>query len=327
MNAHLTGRRPGLRSAQTFFVLFFSCWMNLPDLALADVFAEPGQIALLKVSISVEGGVEVPQGYRDEVVRWSTQRHFESSVRMEAERPEQISFSGTGGTEPDAMPEAYSDILKQVEACGEDQACVMRMAMQMMNSGELAEATESPPRYQQWKAAGDNALVAVKASYEDRWHTVFYTGAKEITDCVLTAPKVSPALAEFDASAQATWEQLNREAVEASGRGFMIETDAQNGTSRLHIVVIAAGSGDQKCTLGIGGNAETQHESTNVVVIPVGELKGPLALDGSAPGTAVIASGSQLIETRMPVTNVGAGTKNPVVAPLKVKVDWEMRAE
>jgi hypothetical protein len=38
----------------------------------------------------------------------------------------------------------------------------------------------------------------------------------------------------------------------------------------------------------------------------------------------VIASGSQLIETRMPVTHVGAGFTKPVVAPLKVRVEWEM---
>jgi hypothetical protein len=327
MDVQLAGHWPGFRSVPLLCALFFTGFSGLPSVVLADVLVAPGQIALLTVSISVEGGVEVPQGYRDEVVRWSTKRHFESSVKMEAEKPEQISFSAMAGNEPDAMPAAYSDIIKQVEACGEDQACVMRMAMQMAGSPELKEATESPPRYQQWKAASDNALVSVKASYEDRWHTVFYTGAKEVTDCVLIAPKVSPALTEADPTALATWDQLNRDAVQASGEGFMIETDAQNGTSQLHIVVIAAGSGDEKCTLGIGGNAETQHQSTNVTVIPVGELKGPMALEGSAPGTAVIASGSQLIETRMPVTNVGAGLSTPVVAPLKVKVEWEMKAQ
>jgi hypothetical protein len=228
------------------------------------------------------------------------------------------------GNDPAAMPGVYTDLAKQVEACGEDQACVMRVAMQMVNSGELEDAANAAPRYQLWKAASNNALANAKVSYEDRWYTVFYTGAKEITNCVLTAPKVSPALTDSDPTAQATWDQLNREALQGSGEGFVIETDAQNGTSQLHIVAIAAGSGDEKCTLGNGGNAETQHQSTNVVVIPVGELKGPMVLEGSAPGTAVIASGSQLIETRMPVTHVGAGFTKPVVAPLKVRVEWEM---
>jgi hypothetical protein len=327
MRVHFAGRRPGIRCAPTLCVLIFSSLMGLPSLALADVLVAPGQIALLTVSINVEGKMQASQGTRDEGVRWSTQRSFEATVRMEAEKPEQLSYSAMTGNDEDAMPQVYSDMAKQVEACGTDQACVMRLAMQMAGSQELKEATESPPRYQQWKAAGDNAMVTAKASYEDVWHTVFYTGAKEITDCTLTAPMVSPAITSADPSAQATWDKINRETLQASAQGFVIETDAETGTSQLFAQVVAAGSGDEKCTLDIGGTAETQHQTANGILLPVGEMKAPVILDGSAPGTAVIASGSELIETRMPLTNLGAGFSTDLAVPLKVKVVWELKAQ
>jgi hypothetical protein len=246
---------------------------------------------------------------------------------MEAEKPEQISFNAMTGTDPDAMPAAYSDIIKQVEACGEDQACVMRMAMQMANSQEFKDTPAAAPRYQAWKAAGDNAMVNAKASYKDVWHTVFYTGAKEVTDCTLIAPLVSPELIKMDPSAQANWDKINRETLQASAQGFVIETDAETGTSKLYAQVVAAGSGDEQCTLNIGGTADTQHRSETGVLLPVGEMKAPVILDGSAPGTAGIASGSQLIETRMPLTNLGAGFAADLAVPLKVKVVWEMKRQ
>jgi len=246
---------------------------------------------------------------------------------MVAGKPEKTSYSAMTGNDPDAMPQVYTDMAKQVEACGDDQACVMRLAMQMVGSPELKEAAEAPPRYQLWKAARDNAMVNAKASYEDQWHTVFYTAAKETTDCTLIAPLVSPAITRSDPSAQATWDKINRETLQASAEGFVIETDAQSGTSQLYVQLVAAGSGDEKCTLDIGGNAETQHQTANGVLLPVGELKAPIILEGSAPGTAVIASGSELIETRMPLTNLGAGFAVDLSVPLKVRVEWELKAD
>ncbi|HKX57412.1 MAG TPA: hypothetical protein VJN01_14980, partial [Xanthomonadales bacterium] len=99
MRVHLAGHRPGFRSAPTLCVLFFSGFGGLPGLALADVLVDPGQIALLTVSINVEGSMQASQGTRDEGVRWSTQRSFETTVRMEAEKPEQLSYGAMTGND------------------------------------------------------------------------------------------------------------------------------------------------------------------------------------------------------------------------------------
>lgn len=328
MSIHLADHRPGFRCAPLFSVLVCSCFSGLPHLAQADVLVEAGQGALLTVSISIEGSMESTQGNRGEGVRWSTQRSFKANTRMKAEKPENMSHSTmTGKT---AMPEVYTDMAKQVEACGDDQACVMQIAMQMMNSGEMdkvADAANAAPRYQLWKPAGDEAMVDAKASYKDEWHTVFYTAAKETTDCTVIAPMVSPSITRSDPSQQATWDKINRETLQSSAQGFVIETDAESGTSQLYVQMINAGSGDKKCTLDIGGNAETEHGTANGALLPVGELKVPLILNGSAPGSEVISSGSQLVETSMPLMNLGAGFAVDLSVPLKIKVEWELKAQ
>jgi hypothetical protein len=295
------------------------------DVAQAEVLAEPGQSALFTVSVSVEGSVNAPQGRKDEVIRWATQRLFEASVRMEAEKAEQVSFNSMAGNGVEGLPPVYADLAKQIEACGEDQACAMSIAMQMATSPEFKEATNSAPRYQVWKAAREDTLVDVKASYEDKWYTLFYVSGPEITDCTVIAPLVSPELTRTDPNAQATWDKINQETLQASAEAFVIETDAENGTSQLQLIAIGAGSADEKCTETIGGNAETHHRSTNGSVFPVGELQIPLLLNGAAPGTNVIASGSEVIDTKLPLNHLAGGFKVDVSVPLKVKVRWELK--
>ncbi len=327
MSSRLAGCVPGFRGVRRLCVLFFSCVTGLPLAAQADVLAEVGQSALLTVSVSIEGNVDAPQGRKNEVIRWATQRNFETSVRLVAEKPEKMSFRAMVSNDPNAVPDVYSNLARQAEACGQDQACIMRAAMAMVNNQELQKATEAPPRYQVWRHAQDNAVVDVKASYQDKWYTLFYVSGPEITDCTLVAPLVSPELTRADPGAQATWDKINRETLQSSAEGLVIETDAEAGSSTLQLAGIGAGSGDEKCTLTIGGNAETQHHSTNVAVLPVGDLKVPLVLKGLAPGTAVIASGSELLETKLPLSHLGAGFAVDVSVPLQVKVSWELKKQ
>ncbi len=325
MCVRIAGHRPGLSSvpllcALTLFLIPCSRPSHAADLA------EPDATALLTIEVSVEGSVNAPQGRKDEVVRWSTKGEFEASVLMVAQKPEQVSLGAMASNDPNAMPEAYADLAKQAEACGEDQACLMRMAMSLVNSPELEKAKNVPKRYQVWRAARDNAVVSVKGSQVDKLYSLFYVSGPEITDCVMTAPMVSPELTRADPNAKATWEKINQDTRENSARSFVVEVDGETGSSTLQMGAVSVGSGDDKCTLTIGGNAETVNRSASTAMIPIGELKPGLLLEGSAPGSSVIAQGSQVINTTKHLTQVVSFSVN-VPIPIKITVNWELRAQ
>ncbi|MEZ5545704.1 MAG: hypothetical protein R3F10_11060 [Lysobacteraceae bacterium] len=293
--------------------------------AHADVLVPVGQRALLTVSVSVVGSVEAPQGNRGELVKWSTRRRFDATVEMEAENPGQMSFSGSAGGDTAAQMGAYNDLAKKAEACGENQACLLQLAMEMSNSPKVKAAKDAPRRYQMWKSARGNARVDATASYEDKWFAVFFASGRETTDCTLTAPMVSPEIASLP-DARATWDKINRDTLQASAEAFVIETDGENRTSQLHLAGLGAGAGDLECTRTIGSRPKTTHTSTNGTVIPVGDLSVPLVLKGTAPGTAVIASGAAELDASLPLTHLEAGYAVKATVPLKVTVRWELKA-
>lgn len=291
----------------------------------ATVLVEPGQRALLKVSVDVEGSVKAPQGKRGEVVEWSTQRHFTASIPMEAEDQASTSFSAAVGSDAAARAQDYQELARQAEACGQDQACLMQLAVKMSDSSAAEQAGKGAPRYQLWRAVREgDAEVDAKASYQDTWHTLFYSAAAEITDCTLTAPVVSPELTRVDAALQTLWDEKNRETQLASARAFALETDAQMQSSQLHVPALGVGSGDEKCIRTLGGPPKTAHRASNGAVLPVGELAVPLRLAGSAPGTIVIASGAAQIDTRLVLEQLGVGYAVDATVPLKVTVRWEL---
>jgi hypothetical protein len=294
--------------------------------AAADLLVDAGQRAMLIVNITVEGKVEQPKGYRDEVVKWSTQRAFKASVEMVADKAQTMSYSDIAGGQGGAGQAVLADIQKQAEACGDDQACQMQVAMQMMNSPALQQSVNAPPRYQAWRAVEGGSRVDVSGSYEETLHTVFYTAARETTDCTLTAPKVSPELTSNGATSGENWSKQSRETLENSARSFIVEVDGSGKTGVLNInSVLGVGFGDIKCVQNIGSGPESSHHSTNPTLLPVGEASMPIQVPGLAAGNAVIASGSGSLERSQKVNNLGAGFAGDVVAPLKVAVRWELK--
>lgn len=292
----------------------------------ADVLVAEGQRAMLSVNIAVEGKVEKPQGHRDEVVKWSTQRAFKTTVEMIADKAETMSFSDTVGGQGGAQQAALGDIQKQVEACGQDQACQMQVAMQMMNSPALQQTVDATPRYQAWRAVEDDARLDVSTSYEEILHTVFYTAARETTDCTLTAPLVSPELTSNDAAAAQTWSTQSRKTLEDSARSFLVEVDGLGKTGVLNIVSpLGVGFGDIKCIQNIGSGPETSHHSTNPVLLPSDGASFPLQVPGAAADNHVIASGAASFERSQKLGNLGVGFAVDAVAPLKVTVRWELK--
>ncbi len=327
MNTLSAGCQPGFRNALLLVCLVLGPVLGHSDSVHAGVLAETGQRALLTVIVTVEGSIVAPQGKRDEVIKWSTKRRFESSAEMMAEKPEQTSYLASATGDSPAMPPAYADLMKQTEACAEDQDCLMRVAMQMANSGQFDQVAKNAPRFQVWRAVKDSAQVKTSASYEDKSYSLFYISGPEIKDCVLTAPRVSPELTRNDATAQVNWDKINQETLHASAQGFTIETDAETQSSQLLVSGIGVGFGEEMCTETINGRAETQRSSTSVSVLPVGELKMPLNLDGSAPGTEVIANGSVQIDSSLEFSQLGEATEVKVSVPLKVMVSWELKAQ
>ncbi len=325
MRVHVAGHRLGFLGAS--FVCVFSLVVIAGlQTAHATGLAEPDATALLNIKVSVEGSVDAPQGRKNEVVRWSTRGQFEATVQMVAQKPEQVSLGAMASNDPNAMPEAYTDLARQAEACGEDQACLMRMAMSLVNSPELEKAKNVPKRYQVWRAARDNAVVEVKGSQVDKLYSLFYVSGPEITDCLMTAPMVSPELTRVDPNAKATWEKINQDTRENSAKSFVVEVDGETGSSTLQMGAVSVGSGNDKCTLTVGGNAETQNRSASTAMLPIGELKPGLLLEGSAPGNGVIARGSQVINTTKALTQVVGFAVN-VPIPITITVDWELRVQ
>lgn len=294
--------------------------------AHADLLVDAGQRAILTVSITVDGGVEKPQGSRDEVVKWSTRRVFDATVEMAADEPETMSFSDTLGGQGGPSQALLADIQKQAEACGQDQACQMQVAMQLMNSPAMQEAQDAPLRYQVWRPVEEGARLEFSGSHEETLHTVFYTAARETTDCTLTAPKVSPELTKMDAALQQDWTKVNQETLADSARSFIVEIDSAGKVGVLNIgSPMGMGFGDIKCVQNIGSGPETSHHSTNTTLLPVGELGLPLQVKGAASDNAVIASGSATVESSQQLTNLGVGFAVDVKAPLTIAVRWELK--
>jgi hypothetical protein len=326
MSFRMTGLRPAFRCTSRFGAAFLGLLLVHPLASFAAGFAESGARAELTVTVSVEGSVYAPQeGTRDEYVRWSTKRLFEATVEMEAENPRRDSAGPATPDQEDAQAKLYADLSKQAEACKQDQACLMRIAMQMQNSPELGGGEVNQQRYQLWKSPTD-ASTQVKASYEDKWDTLFYVSTAETNECTLVAPKSPTELAIDDASSRASWEESSRKSVESSARSFTVEVDSETQSTFLKVVGASAGAGEQTCTITIAGRPETSRTNPYGTVLPVGEMEVPLWLKGSAPGSSIISSGSHTIDTSLHLTQLGSGFAVDATVPLKVKVEWTLKA-
>jgi hypothetical protein len=292
----------------------------------ADLLVDAGQRALLTVSITVDGSVEKPQGSRDEVVKWSTQRTFEATVEMAADEPEKTSLSDTLGGQGGPGQALLADIQKQSEACGQDQACQMRVAMQLMNSPAMQESANAPLRYQAWRPVDEGTRLEFSGTHVETLHTVFYTAARETTDCTLTAPKVSPELTKIDAASEEKWAEVNQQTLADSARSFIVEVDSAGKAGVLSIgSPLGMGFGDIQCVQDIGSGPETSHHSTNATLLPLGGESLPLQVKGTAAGNGVIASGSATVESSQQLNNLGVGFAVDVQAPLKIAVRWELK--
>jgi len=301
--------------------------ISAPKFAAADLLVEAGQHAILTVSVNVDGKVEKPQGHRDEVVKWSTKRSFDVKVEMVAEKAETMSVSESFNGPSESTRAALEDLQKKAKACGEDKICQMQVAMQYMNSSAAKGAVDAPRRYQSWrKAEKSGAHVEATANYTETLHTVFYTGARETTDCTMTAPKVSPELLKIDPNSGDKWAALNREALEGSAQSFVVEIDSVDKIGVLNILSpLSVGSGNIECVQNIGSGPETSQHSKGAIMLSGEGMKLPLKTSAPASGSDIIAGGSSTFKANEKLTNLGVGFAVDVVAPLDITVRWELK--
>ncbi len=306
----------------------FLCLVTLlvTSSASADLLVDAGQRAMLTVSVTIQGDVEQKKGIRDEVVKWSTKRSFEAKVEMVSEKPEKVSYSGSFDEQGGSPRAVLEDLQKQATECGQNQACQMRIALQMMNSPALRGAKDAAPRYQVWRAVKNGGLVEASGSHVESLHTVFYTAARETTDCTMTAPKVSPELINNDPGSEAQWAARSKEAVDSSARSFLIEVDSSDKKGVLTVTsFLTVGSGNIECVQNIGSGPETSQHSTSATLLPADNAEAPLKVPGIASDSEIFASGSASIKSNQKLNNLGVGFAVDVVAPLDIEVKWELK--
>jgi hypothetical protein len=317
MQERKTGKR-GLAGVIVFTVLFtVGGGISLAD--QPDV-APTGQLGVLTVRFEVSGDVDKRVGKRGEGIHWSTRRSFESTIKVQAEKPEK-DLLGIVRDTPDVPTQ---DLQKQMEACKEDDMpCQMALAMQMANSPQMQamikageDAKKAPARYQLWTAV-PGVQPEVKMHYEEQWETIFYTAAKEVTTCTLIAPALSPELKKNASGID--WEKQNQEQLHAGAQVLAVEKDIQQGGNRLRLFPISV-FGDLQCSENIGGQIEKSRDSSNISFFPDG---------WQAPGAMIAGNGEYetVFEHGLGQTGWVMAGGGEVKVPMRIKLSWSLRRE
>jgi hypothetical protein len=293
-----------------------------------------GTTGQLKVSVLVEGTAEKSLGGKGEMVKWTTRRSFEAVVPVVAGEQQAISAAAQPGLAASMAQKPsgeMAELQKQMQACPKnDTTCQMQLAMKMMNTSQMqeqlktAEELEKAPRsYQVWAADPKGPAATVEASYNEQWHTVFYTAARETTDCTLKAPAISPALAGLDSGNKIDWVEMNRKALQFDAKSLAVEVDARTGASRLRLVLPGNVYGELRCVQDIGGSRNETSDSNPVTFQPPIELDSAGWLGGGTSAGA-IATGMLEFDVQQPLANLRAGFAVDVQAPLHVTLHWQL---
>lgn len=308
----------GLCVALIVFIALFSIVSAVsagqPEVALV------GQPGVLTVRFEVSGEVDKRVNARGEGIHWSTKRSFESTIKVQAGKPEKdLSKIAQAVPGEDAQTQ---DLQKQMEACKEDDVpCQMAAAMKMMNTPQMQalvkageDTKKMPERYQLWTAV-PGAQPEIKMSYEEQWETIFYTAAKEVTTCTVVAPAISPGLKKN--APEMDWERQNQEQLQGSAQGLAVEMDIQQGGNRLRVFPISV-FGDLQCSENIAGQVEKSRESTNISFFPD---------EWQPPGAMIAGNGEYetVFESDLGQTGWVAAGGSEVKAPVRIKLSWSLR--
>lgn len=293
-------------------VVSLSC---LASAAMAQTAAPKGQRALLTLNVQVDGTAEVHSRANGIDLTWKTNRTFDAKFEMTADA------ASSAGQTPAAQAALQPNndmmaIQKKIEACGDNQACQMAVAAEMMQSkdvqAQIKKASSGEVRYQTWRVVENSARNEVKASYREDFDGVFLTATREESKCQF----VGPVLTGGALSAK------DRETLLLGTRGIAVEIDLQAKTSQVLLSLVGQLQGDGQCTESIGSKSTQHRQSKSVAILPRAKKDNQGWVDGGIASAAVLARGENTFEMERGSTAVGSNL--PDKPPLKVKVRWEL---
>jgi len=269
------------RTALTATMLSAAAQVAATEVANPDLLVPGDSRARLEYTVTVDGSAEESKPKMGAYEKWSTRRTLTVSVDMIADTPSQTSaIDQTVATRAAAM-QPSSDMMalqKQAEACGTDQACMMRIAQQMMASPETRTmisnaqtAAQLPKRYQSWRVPHD-AKPVVKATIETHTEAVYKTAATERKVC---SQKVELGADQMIVSAA-------------------VIVDAQAGVGHLGAVWGTAPRAptDMRCDVDDGGRKSTTVEHPSGGFFPKVSDAGRFVKGDAATGGGVLGRGT-----------------------------------
>ncbi|MEQ1581202.1 MAG: hypothetical protein ABL964_11465 [Steroidobacteraceae bacterium] len=285
--------------------------------------APAGKKAFLTVNVEIDGSGAHASKSDGVDVKWSTRRRLSAKVELIAEKA-----TTTGMADAKAQAAAVTRpggdmqaMQKKVEKCGDNQACQMAAAMEMMQSADgqkmIAQARAADaasPRYQIWKVVPKAKALDLKLEYAEQWDGVFLTASRETRTCKISL-----------ASAAALGAKA-REQVEQGLSGFAVEVDTQTGSSSLLAGIAAYAPGELQCHINDGGKVFDERSATMMSFAPPLDTKtngGWIA--GSASSGTTLARGDAAFTTSPGSQSAESASQSTTIsAPLKVKLRWEL---
>lgn len=212
------------RMAVAVLAAVFAC----PSLALAaQAPAAPGARAVLEVEMFVEGKQSVKG--KDDTLDYEVKRGVTFSQEIFADKPASFGLGDPAGNaqlmaDTDALgrqgaaaaannADLMANVQKVMEACGEDEACMEKAAMQMSQQAETRQQLQtmskdvksvkksvdtmnanSPPRFQLWHAQGEQkGKSSGQVQVVERLHKTYFDPGCYETKNICTSERVRKA--------------------------------------------------------------------------------------------------------------------------------------
>ncbi len=292
-----------------------------------NMIAQKGQKALLEYTIEIEGrAAGTNNNYHSQ--KWSTLRTLKANAILIAQHPSAqdpgdpggqhraFSKSKSGNTEFKPSNET-AKYMAEMEKCGNDMNCRMRIAQKMqndpnvmadMNKGKkIAKSEKGAGRYQIWTVER-KASVTGNVKVDVKTESLFKTAVDELTNCTETA--------------EVPFEKL----ISGSTWPATIKIDAQTGTYAANIDIPSKTFlAKVDCTVQAGRERSERHETSGRKFLPERYQQASLedieVFRGGADGAS---GGRRLAHGEKIVTGIYGDLVGNVPMAAKITVRWSI---
>ena len=295
----------------------------LASAAGATDLAPKGRKALLEYSIEIEGKASA-SNKNGEYQHWSTRRSLAVQTTLIAQQPSVQDPGDPGGPhaaagrpkdqpfQPSADMEAFT---AEIEKCGEDIACRMRLTQKMMQNPQIqadvqkaqkaAESLRGAPRYQIWLVDRKTPATGT-LKMEVQEDELFKTAVDERRTC--------------RQAAEMTLEQLSH----GVSWPAMIKIDAQAGTYAANIGGVSLHFVAKKDCINLDGKERSQeHTEPGTSFLPGKYQKGaPDEVEVFRGGADAATGGRRLAHGEKVLTGLYGSVMGGVPMTAKVTVRW-----